>query len=87
MWARHLSEAWIITDEEGRRITRSQFLKELRPLPAGQSGRLALADWQLVARGTVVVMSYGVDEQHDFHGQHLRSRFQATVTWIREQRS
>jgi len=44
VWARHLSPRWAMTDEEGHRIGRTDFLRDLHPLPSGQSGKLRLAD-------------------------------------------
>jgi hypothetical protein len=84
VWGPHLSPSWFITDEEGRRQGRAVFLRELRPLPAGQAGKLVLGDRHLVGNGAVAVMSYDIDEEHDYYGQHLRSRFHATDTWVRE---
>jgi hypothetical protein len=84
LWARHLSPRWTMTDEEGHRISRTDFLRDLHPLPIGQSGKLRLADWHLVGTPTVTVMSYAADEQHVYYGQHLVTRFRMTDTWVRE---
>jgi len=84
VWARHLSRRWTITDEEGHRIDRTGFLRDLHPLPAGQSGKLRLADWHLVRTPTVTVMSYAADEDHMYYGQRLVTRFRQTDTWVRE---
>jgi hypothetical protein len=83
-WAPHLSPAWFLTDEEGRRLSRSAFLAELHPLPAGQTGTLELADWHLVGTSSAAVMSYAIDEAHNYYGQELRTRFRATDTWVRD---
>lgn len=83
-WARHLSPRWTITDEEGRRIGRTDFVRDLHPLPSGQSGKLRLADWHLVGTPTVTVMSYAADEEHVYYGQRLVTRFRQTDTWARE---
>ena len=84
VWARHLSARWTITDEEGRRIGRTDFLRDLHPLPSGQSGKLRLADWHIVGTPTVTVVSYAADEEHLYYGQHLVTRFRQTDTWVRE---
>ena len=86
VWAPHLSPRWIMTDEEGRHITRGEFLKELRGLPEGQSGRLEIGARHLAGAPGVAVLSYDIEEWHDFYGQELRTRFHATDTWIRESR-
>ncbi len=56
IWAAHLSPRWFITDEEGRHLTRTEFLPELRGLPPGQSGRLEVTRHQLVGGPNVAVM-------------------------------
>jgi hypothetical protein len=84
VWARHLSPRWTMTDEEGHRIGRTDFLRDLHPLPSGQSGKLRLADWLLVGTPTVTVMSYAADEEHVYYGQRLVTRFRQTDTWVRE---
>jgi hypothetical protein len=84
VWARYLSPRWALTDEEGRRIVRSDFLRDLHPLPSGQTGKLRLADWHIVGTPTVAVMSYAADEEHVYYGQRLVTRFRQTDTWVRE---
>lgn len=84
VWAPNLSARWFIIDEEGNRVTRSDFLRDLHPLPPGQHGVIRLADWHLVGTPAVIVMSYTSDEQHDYYGQQLHTRFHLTDTWIRE---
>lgn len=81
VWATQLAPRWFLTDEEGHHITRSEFLGDLRGLPAGQSGKLQLANWHLVSDRGVAVLSYDIDEQHNYYGQELRTRFHATDTW------
>jgi uncharacterized protein DUF4440 len=83
VWAPHLSPAWFITDEEGNRHTRAEFLAALRPLPPGQQGVLRLGERHLAGTGDVVVLSYAIEEEHDYYGQLLRTRFHATDTWVR----
>ena len=84
VWTASLSPRWFLTDEEGRHLTRAEFLPELRGLPTGQSGRLEVATHHLTGGPGVAVLSYDVDEWHDYHGQELRTRFHATDTWVRE---
>ena len=83
IWAPYLAPAWFLIDEEGRRLTRAEFLRGLRPLPAGQHGTLDLGAWHLVSAGTAAVMSYDIEERHDYHGIPLATRFHTTDTWAR----
>jgi len=83
VWAPHLAPAWFMTDEEGGHLTRAEFLSELHPLPAGQHGVLRLAKWDVTGTPVVAVLSYDIDEDHDFYGQRLHTRFHETDTWTR----
>jgi hypothetical protein len=85
VWAPHLAPEWFLTDEEGQHLTRAAFLASFRPLPAGQEGRLRLAAWHLSGKGDVAVISYDADEEHDFYGQRLKTRFHLTDTYVRRQ--
>lgn len=84
VWAKYLSRDWFLTDEEGRHVPRSEFLSGLSGLPAGQGGILRVAGWHLVGAPGVAVLSYDIDEWHDYYGQELRTRFHTTDTWVRE---
>ncbi len=83
VWAPHLAPEWFLTDEEGQHLTRGAFLAGFRPLPPGQQGHLRLTTWHLIGGVDVAVMSYDADEEHDFHGQHLATRFHVTDTYVR----
>jgi len=83
VWAPNLAPQWFLTDEEGQHMTRGAFLAGFRPLPPGQQGRLRLTAWHLTGGGDVAVMSYDADEEHDFYGQQLKTRFHVTDTYVR----
>lgn len=82
-WARVLAPDWFLTDEAGSRLGRSEFLAGMHPLPAGQAGSLSFLNWHLTGSGPVAVISYDIDEEHQYYGQLLRTRFHATDTWQR----
>jgi hypothetical protein len=84
VWAPHVSSRFLLTDEEGYQLGRDEFLRALRGLPAGQSGRLRVERTRLTGSADVAVHSYDLDEWHDFYGQELRTRFHTTDTWVRE---
>ncbi|HJU65609.1 MAG TPA: nuclear transport factor 2 family protein [Gemmatimonadaceae bacterium] len=84
VWSRQLSAKWFLIDEEGNRISRDEFLRLLRPLPAGQTGQLEVGRHHLVVTATTAVFSYDVNEEHDYYGHPLRTRFHTTDTWVRE---
>lgn len=82
-WSRVLAPNWFLTDEAGTHVGRGEFLAGMRPLPPGQSGTLTMANWRLTGAGPVVVITYDVDEEHDYYGQRLITRFHLTDTWVR----
>jgi hypothetical protein len=86
VWAPYLAPYWFMVDEEGRHISRAEFLAELHPLPAGQHGSITVNNPRLIATGSVIVLSYDCDEVHDFYGQRLITKFHATDTWVRNGR-
>jgi len=83
VWAPHLAPDWFATDEEGNRLSRSEFLAQMHPLPAGQSGVLKLGAWHLVGHGDWAVFTYDIDETHHFYDQTLITRFHSTDTYAR----
>ncbi len=82
-WARALAPEWFLTDEAGSRLGRAEFLASMHPLPAGQAGTLTFANWHLTGSGPVAVISYDIDERHDYYGQLLYTRFHSTDTYLR----
>lgn len=83
IWASHLAPSWLQTDEEGRQYTRGEFLREMHPLPAGQQGTLRVSHPRFTGDTLVAVISYDIDERHDYYGQVLTTRFHATDTYVR----
>jgi len=84
LWAASLLPRWMLTDEEGQHLGRSEFLSGMRGLPSGQHGSLRCENYRLVGARGVTVLSYDIAEWHDYYGQELRTRFHATDTWVRE---
>ena len=83
VWAGQLASNWILSDEEGNWSSRQEFLAGLHSLPEGQSGRLVLARWRIIAGPNLAVLTYDLDEEHHFYTQLLLTRFHSTDTWIR----
>lgn len=83
VWASRLAPDWFETDEEGNRLSRTQFLAQMHPLPPGQSGVLKLGDWHLVGRGGWAVFTYDINETHHFYDQTLVTRFHSTDTYAK----
>jgi hypothetical protein len=82
-WDRVLAEDCAITTEDGEVLTKTQFLQELRPLPAGFSGRIKVRDLTMRPLGTGAVVHYWLDEVEDIFGQELRTTYVETDTYER----
>lgn len=82
-WEKLLAPGYFQMDEEGTLRTKEQLLKELRPLPPGLTGQLRVDEFKVVFDGNVALVAHVDQEQLDYHGQMLRSRFRSFDTWQR----
>ncbi len=82
-WERMLDPSCVLTDEEGRVMTKQEFLDALRPLPPGLSGGIAVKDLTVQDLGGVVVVRYLADEWEMVFGQRLTTRYRTTNTYRR----
>lgn len=82
-WERLLDPAFLQLDENGTVRTRSEFLAELRPLPAGLVGSIRVDSFRAERSGDTVIVAHEDQESLDFHGQHLATRFRSLDTWRR----
>lgn len=87
VWARRLSDAGLFTDENGTTSTKKELLANLRPLPPGLSGRIAVVDPKLLAtgreEGSVAILTYDALEDEKVFGQSLHTRYHTTDTYLR----
>jgi hypothetical protein len=84
LWNECLSEAALITGDDGLLLSKNKFLSELRALPQGYEGRIQLVRPQLLQREHVAILSYDLDEQETVYGQQIRQRYHTTDTWAVE---
>src|SRR5947209_1186719 len=61
-WERVMDADCVPTTEEGEVLTREAFLKDLRPLPPGLSGAIAVRDLTVQERSDVAVVRFLADE-------------------------
>jgi ketosteroid isomerase-like protein len=83
IWDRTLTPDAIYVDENGRTLTRTEFLAELQPLPAGVSGQIRIADFQVHQIGDTATVVHRDEESESFHGQPLKATYLMTDTWVR----
>ena len=84
VWDAVLAPEAVYVDEEGNIMKRADFLKELKPLPAGVTGNIRISSYSALENGDVVTVVHTDDESEIYHGQHLAARYLTTETWQRQ---
>ena len=82
-WERVMDPSCVVTSEEGEVVTRKQFLDELRPLPPGLSGNIAVKELTVQEFPHFAVVRYLADESETVFGQELATRYRMTNTYRR----
>ena len=80
-WERVLDETFVMTSEEGQVTTREALLKELRPLPPGLAGGIAVKELTVQEQPGFAVVRYLADEWETVFGQRLAVKYRATDTF------
>jgi ketosteroid isomerase-like protein len=84
VWEEALATDAVYVDENGVILNRADFLKQLEPLPAGASGTLRITYYEAHVAGDLATVIHTDDEQENYHGQTLQSRYLSTETWRRD---
>jgi hypothetical protein len=82
-WQLYLDEGFIQLDENGTVRTKAELLREIRPLPAGLVGSIAVDRFRAEMSGDTIVVAVELQERLDYHGQLLHTRFRSMDTWRR----
>jgi hypothetical protein len=83
VWAHWTHPDFVLTDENGVRIERNQFLAEMSPLPPGASGTIKVVEFSARRVGDTQVTTYALDESEHFHREDLHASYRQTDTWVR----
>jgi len=59
------------------------MLKDIRPLPAGVSGRIRVTDFHAIVHGQTAIATYVDDEDETYHGHALHCQYRITDTWMK----
>lgn len=84
VWERVLDPSFVLTSEEGEVMARAQFLDELRPLPPGLTGGIAVKELTVQEFPAFAVVRYLADEWESVFGQRLTTRYRVTDTFRRD---
>lgn len=82
VWDRYLDAEARITAEDGSVTAKSEMLPQIRPLPEGVSGSIAVIDFKAYVHGNVAVATSVADEHESYHGHELHCQYRSTDTWI-----
>jgi len=85
LWNDALAPEAVYVDENGTILARAEFLKQLKPLPAGSSGQIAISSYTCRVSGDVASVIHTDDEQELYHGQHLTAQYLTNETWQRQE--
>jgi len=86
-WERVLDPTCVVTTEEGQVLSRQEFMDELRPLPAGLSGTIAVRELTVQGYSDFAVVRYLADESESVFGQRLAVRYRVTNTYRKQHES
>ena len=81
-----MTEDAVLIDEFGRRQTKAEALKEMRPLPAGFSGSIELRRPNVHFYSGTAVLDCEMFEQEKVFDQQLTVRYIATLVFVRQGR-
>jgi len=82
-WDRVMDERCIVTTEEGEVRDKAAFLKDVRPLPRGLSGEIAVKELTVDEFPTFALVRYLADESEIVFGQRLTTKYRVTDTFQR----
>ena len=83
IWDRYLDPDLVHVDENGAIQTKAELLRELTPLPPGLTGSLRVDSFRVTLQGDIAIVAHEDQEQLDYHGQPLHSRFRNLDVWRR----
>jgi hypothetical protein len=86
-WDRVMDPGCVVTSEEGRVTPKKQFLDELRPLPPGLKGAIAVRDLTVQEFPAFAVVRFVADEWVSVFGQRLTTQYRVTDTFQRVRRT
>ncbi len=84
VWDSVMDETCVITSEEGHVASKADFLRDLKPLPAGLSGGITVRGLTVQPLGPLVIVRYEADEWEQVFAQRLTTRYRMTDAFRRD---
>lgn len=82
-WQRIVADDAVIIDEFGRRQTKEELVKSMRPMPSGFNGSIQIRDPQVRVHGDTAVLAGEMYEQESVFEQKLVVRYIFSNTFVR----
>jgi len=87
VWDRIMDPSCVVTTEEGQVLTKQRFLDELRPLPEGFEGAIAVKELAVQEFPAFALVRYLADESESVFGQRQTVQYRVTNTYRRDERA
>jgi hypothetical protein len=81
VWDRYLDPRMIYLSEAGELQTKAQLLEELKPLPPGISGQIAIGKFEVRQFGDTAVVFHVDEESENYFGHAIHAQYLNTATW------
>ncbi len=86
VWGEALTEDAVLIDEFGRRQTKAEALRDMRPLPPGFSGSIEIRQPKVHFYPQTAILDCEMFEQEKVFEQELIVRYLATLVFVRQGR-
>jgi len=87
VWDRYVDPQIIYVSEAGEIETKASLLAQLKPLPAGITGNLAIGKIQIRRFGDTAIVMHVDEESENYFGHQLHAQYMTTDTWHYGERS
>jgi hypothetical protein len=81
VWDRYLDPGVVYLSEAGEIQTKAQLLDELKPLPAGITGKIELGRFEVKQFGDTAVVIHVDEEFENYFGHEIHAQYMNTATW------
>jgi hypothetical protein len=83
VWDHYLAPDLVHVDENGAIQTKGELLRDLTPLPPGLTGSIRVDSFRVTLHGDTAIVAHEDQEQLDYYGQPLHTRFRNLDVWRR----
>jgi hypothetical protein len=81
VWDRYLDPRIVYLSEAGDVETKASLLAQLKPLPPGMSGHIAMSRFDVQQFGDVAIVLHVDEESEDYFGHPIHAQYMTTATW------